>query len=309
MIKISVVISTFNPNMQRLNQTLVGLKNQTFIIYNWELLIIDNNSDNPFTDRIDISWHPNGKITKEPKAGLTYARLKGFQESQGNLIIMVDDDNILSTDYLANAYSIFENDSKLGAIGGKSLPLFDFEPPSWLKNFYGNLALRDLGEEIIIEKWQNCYPESAPIGAGMVIKKSTLGNYIDKVTNKKSIIKDRTGKSLSSGGDNDIILEILKAGLKVGYFPSLTLKHIIPLERTTKTYLGRLNKDSTRSWIVLLNEHKINPWYKISRWSVPLRKIKAWFIYRPWSNESNFIRFCGACGLYDALSELKSNKK
>lgn len=301
---ISVIIPTYNPNFIRLGQTLDGLKNQTFLLNDWELIIIDNNSENPFTDRVDISWHPNGKIIKQPKAGLTYARLKGFQESKGNLIIMVDDDNILSTDYLANAYSIFENDSKLGAIGGKSLPLFDFDPPSWLNNFYGNLALRDLGEEIIIEKWQNCYPESAPIGAGMVIKKSALGNYINKVTNKKSIIKDRTGKSLSSGGDNDIILEILKAGWKVGYYPKLELKHIIPENRTKLQYMAKLVHDTNKSWVQVLESHQINPWKRIHNQTLLLRKIKSFFMHSAWKDKVNYLRWKSACGLYEGLASI-----
>lgn len=301
---ISVIIPTYNPKIATLNQTLAGLKHQTFPIMNWELIIIDNNSDISFSNHIDLTWHSNARIVKENKAGLTFARLKGFKESKGNLIIMVDDDNILSTDYLTNAYSIFKNDSELGAIGGKSLPLFDFEPPYWLKNFYGNLALRDLGEEIIIEKWQNCYPLSAPIGAGMVIKKIALDNYIKKVINNTSIIKDRTGKSLSSGGDNDIILEILKAGWKVGYFPKLELKHIIPENRMKLQYMARLVHDTNKSWVQLLESHQINPWKKIHNKTLLLRKIKSFFMHSAWKGKVNYLRWKSACGLYEGLASI-----
>lgn len=308
MIKISVVISTFNPNMQRLDQTLAGLKNQTFLIYDWELLIIDNNSTISFIDKIDISWHNNARIIRELNLGLTYARIRGYIESSSEIIVMVDDDNILSPDYLTIVYNTFENDKELGAIGGKSLPLFDSPPPSWLKHFYGNLALRDLGDKIIIEKWKNYYPDSAPIGAGMGLRKFALQNYINKVNSGNSRITDRRGTTLSSGGDNDIIIEVLKAGWKVAYVPALFLKHIIPLERVTKSYLGKLNKDSTKSWLILLDEHKINPWNKIPKWTLNLRKLKAFILHKPWKDEVSYIRWKGVCGMYEALADLPNKK-
>lgn len=304
MIKISVFIPTFNPNLDRLSQTLVGLQNQTFPITDWELIIIDNNSDVFFANTLDLNWHPKSKIIKEPKAGLTFARLKGFKESIANIIIMVDDDNILDKNYLLNVYNIFKGDSDIGVIGGKSLPLFESTPPMWLHQFHSSLALRDLGNSIIVEKWSDTYPKSAPIGAGMALRKSAVIPYIEKIKSSNSIITDRTGTSLSSGGDNDIVLEILKAGWNIGYYPVLSLGHIIPRERMSVKYLGKLNKDSTKSWIILLASHKINLWNKISKWSIIPRKIKAWFFFQPWKNEVNYIKYKGVCGMYEALAEI-----
>ena len=97
---ISVIIPTYNPNIQRLEQTLTGLKIQSLPYKFWELLIVDNNSSTVFTDKIDISWQPGSSIISEPRQGLTYARLKGFSSAKGDIIVMVDDDNILQEDYL-----------------------------------------------------------------------------------------------------------------------------------------------------------------------------------------------------------------
>ncbi|HEX3386780.1 MAG TPA: hypothetical protein VHS53_16380, partial [Mucilaginibacter sp.] len=58
-----------------------------------------------------------------------------------------------------------------------------------------------------------------------------------------------------------------------------------------------------RSWIAVLEYHQINPWKKIPRWSVPLRKIKAWVAYSAWKSEVNYIRWRGACGMYDGLAD------
>jgi glycosyltransferase involved in cell wall biosynthesis len=298
---LSVILPTYNPDASRLHQTLAGLRQQSLLIEKWELIIIDNNS-NP-TIAIDLSWHPNYKLIRENKPGLTYARLKGFENASGSIIVMVDDDNILDKNYLEHTLSIFNSNTALGAIGGKSIPLFEGSPPVWLKEFYSNLALRDLGEMPLISSWQNEYPATAPIGAGMAIRKNAIQSYIEKISADKNTITDRTGNSLSSGGDNDMVIEILKSGWQVGYYPELQLTHIIPQGRMRSGYLAKLINNTNKSWVRLLEEHQINPWPKIPRWSVPLRKIKLWFTYRAWQNNVNYIKWQGACGLYDGLSE------
>jgi glycosyltransferase involved in cell wall biosynthesis len=301
---LSIIICTYNPDIKRLNQTLDGIKNQSLPYDHWELIVVDNNSSISFTNKIDISWHINSKIVVERRQGLTYARLKGFIESTGDLILLVDDDNILNANYLAKVAEIFSEYPTMGAIGGKSIPLFEDEPPNWLREFHSNLALRDLGEEISIEKWENKYPETAPIGAGMGIRKKALKSYIDRITVGSSAISDRKGTSLSSGGDNEINIEILKAGWLTGYFPQLIIHHIIPKERMQVNYLAHLTRSTNCSWIQLLESHGLNPWAKIARWTVPFRKFKAWFTYKAWKNKVNYIKWQAACGNFNGLSKI-----
>ncbi|MEO3404304.1 glycosyltransferase [Mucilaginibacter sp. CAU 1740] len=305
--RLSVIIPTYNPDKKRLEQTLNSLKSQSSGMHEWELIIIDNNSSNNFQNQVDLSWHPAAKIITETKQGLTYARLKGFNESAGEIIVMVDDDNILNSDYLEQVISIFDQNSQLAALGGKSLPLFEAAPPVWLHEFYGNLALRDLGNDIIISGWVNQYPHAAPIGAGMAMRREALDTYIVKITTSKSTISDRSGTSLSSGGDNDLVLEILKAGWQVAYFPQLTLQHIIPAQRMEVAYLARLVHDTNKSWVQLLESHGINPWKRISTSGVLPRKIKAWFTYKAWKSKPDHIKWQGACGLFEGLASLPQN--
>jgi len=304
---ISVIIPTFNPDPSRLSQTISGLRHQTLPYKQWELIIVDNNSTFPVNP--ELSWHPNNKTVRAKKQGLTHARLKGFEQASGEIIVMVDDDNILDKDYLKNTLSLFKSNSSLGAIGGKSIPAFEVEPPEWLKEFYGSLALRDMGEAELVTAWKNEYPGFAPIGAGMAIRRSVIASYINKIKTGNAIILDRKGTSLYSGGDNDIVLEILQSGWQVGYFPSLVLKHIIPEARMQVKYLARLLNNTNRSWVQVLKKHHINPWNEIPAWSIPFRKTKAWFTYSAWQNKVNYIKWKGACGLFDGLAAIKRNAK
>ncbi|HEX8022981.1 glycosyltransferase [Mucilaginibacter sp.] len=302
--QLSVIIPTYNPDTTRLKQTLSGLKGQSLPVDQWELIIIDNNSSNNFWQQLNLSWHPAAQIVHETKQGLTYARLKGFNESTGNIIVLVDDDNVLDTGYLEKALNIFSQNSPIGAIGGKSIPLFEGTPPIWLSGFYGSLALRDLGDAPLLATWNNEYPACAPIGAGMAIRREALTSYIEKITSGKSNISDRTGNSLSSGGDNDMVIGILKSGWQVGYFPELTLQHIIPPQRMQADYLARLLNSTNKSWVQLLQSHDINPWQQITQSGALLRKAKAWFTYKAWKNKPNHIKWRGACGTFDGLASL-----
>ena len=298
---LTVILPTYNPDVGRLQQTLGALQRQSLPIGAWELIIVDNGSTNGFAANVDLSWHPNAKIVTEPKQGLTYARINGFSEALGQLIVMVDDDNILAADYLATAVTFAQQQPKVGAFGGKSVPLFETAPPDWLPEFYGSLALRDLGDTIQTAAWAQTYPTCAPIGAGMVIRREALASYISKIQSHKNSITDRTHNSLTSGGDNDMVLEILKAGWQVAYLPALSLQHIIPAGRMQTAYLARLNNHSGKSWVQLLEQHGINPWAKIPRRTLPLRKLKAWFSARAWKGPVNYIKWQGACGLLNGL--------
>lgn len=299
---ISVIIPTFNPNRTLLNLTLAALQAQNLPDNRWEVIIVDNNSMPRL--EIDNRWPANINLYFEEKQGLTYARVKGVEMSKGDIIVMVDDDNILNYNYLTEVVSILESSPNLAAIGGKIFPQFEAIPKPWVAEFYPNLALRDFGNSVVISHWTNKYPETAPIGAGMAIRKKALKNYIIRSNSGNRTIQDRSGQSLASGGDNDIILTVLKEGWTVGYYPTLALKHVIPQFRMEPAYLARLLHDSNKSWITVLSRHGINPWSEIPHWSVPFRKLKAYFAYKAWKGTANYIKWCGACGYFEGLSSI-----
>jgi hypothetical protein len=115
-------------------------------------------------------------------------------------------------------------------------------------------------------------------------------------------LADRRGGDLSSSGDNDIVLTIMKDGWEVAYFPELALVHLIPASRLDPSYLGRLNRGIQKSWMQVLTKHHANPWPTIPRWTVPLRQGKAWLRLRAWSGAAASIRWQGACGHFEGRS-------
>jgi glycosyltransferase involved in cell wall biosynthesis len=302
-INLSVIIPSYNPSSSVIEQTINGLNLQTLEKAKWELIIIDNNSTNKVIEQVDLSWHPNSKVIREERQGLTFSRICGFKNAAGNIIVMVDDDNILAPDYLAITLKHFAENKDLGAAGGKITGKFDgFDPEEWTKQFWGMLAIRDLGNDSIVSpaSFSKEYPPCSPVGAGMALRKELTNAYILAMS-KDSGITDRTGDSLSSGGDNEIVINILQQGYAVAYFPDLTMQHIIPPVRLTKAYLARLNFESTKSWVRLLLKYGIYPWKRIPVWTLGLRKMKTWFKREAWKGPSNYIIWRGNCGAYEAL--------
>lgn len=314
-ISLSVIIPTHNPNPKRLAATLKGLERQKLDRNSWELIVIDNACENlELFNNLDFSWHPSVKIIQERSLGLTKARIAGIQASQGEYLVFVDDDNVLAPNYLKNAIAIFQRYPDLGSIGGKSTPEFEVTPEPWVSQFWTCLALRDLGEEPLVYSYANAttkeHPKFAPIGAGMALRRTAAEHYLNCILqDRERLALDRMGTSLQSGGDCDINLTILNGGWEVGYFPQLQLIHLMPSSRLTRQYLAKINYASSRSWIQVLNLHNIRPWQKIPSWTLWLRKIKAFFIYQAWKNSVSYIRWRGACGMFEGLAALPISSK
>jgi glycosyltransferase involved in cell wall biosynthesis len=306
---ISVVIPTHNPRFERLRMTLAGLRAQSLDRTAWELLVVDNASGIPPTLETVREGHPNARIVREERLGLTAARVRGFREALGDIVVLVDDDNVLNRDYLHTVEDTFATDGSLGAIGGRSFGRFGPGTPEWLPEFHGLLAVRDLGGDTLRAKWDDgCareYPICSPIGAGMALRKSCADTYVRELaSNPDRFGFDRTGESLTSGGDNDIVMSILGHGWDVAYVPALSLDHLIPNERCDARYLARLNRAIARSWIRVLALHGVRPWKSVSPKSVRLRQTRAWWRHRAWRGPAQQIRWQGACGHFEGLADL-----
>jgi hypothetical protein len=124
---------------------------------------------------------------------------------------------------------------------------------------------------------------------------------------KKGVVTDRKGKSLSSGGDNDICLTVLEHGWRVGYFPELKLTHLIPKERMTVDYQCRMARDAMRSFIVMLDQHGIRPWPAMARWTLAVKVVRSWWQTKPWKGVRERLSFENAMGQFLGRSDIGGN--
>src|SRR4051794_37262259 len=104
--------------MDYLGRTFDALRAQTLPFANWELLVVDNKSTPPLQDRLDVGWHPNATLVREEQLGLARTRITGFKVAKGDLVVLVDDDNVLAADYLERALEIAQKFPFIGTWSG-----------------------------------------------------------------------------------------------------------------------------------------------------------------------------------------------
>lgn len=279
---VSVLICTHNPQSSYIEKVLYSLQTQTLSIDAWELLFIDNASDECLRDNIDLTWHPNSKHLHEDKIGLTQARLCGIHAARGNLIVFVDDDNVLEPNYLQTTYQIAQAHPDLGAWGGQTLPWFEQQPPAWTRHYWPHLGIRSFDNDRITDT-----PDmsATPIGAGICVRRAVAQKYVDSIANSQSRLSlGRSGSKLLGHEDIDLAYTSFDLGLKVGVFKDLKLTHLIPSNRLQPEYLFSLAEGTgySETWIAFHRGFlpSLHTWKKQLRLSLPwLINPKAYFLH------------------------------
>lgn len=272
----NVIICTHNPRAEYLRRCLDALLAQSLPKHQWGLLIVDNRSEEPLAGRIDLSWHPCARLVREERLGLTPARLRGIREAKGDLLVFVDDDNVLDPDFLETALRVAKEKPFLGSWSGQCHPGFEVQPPEWTHRYWGNLVIREFDSDV----WSNLprLPESMPCGAGLCVRRKVAQHYLFlHESGKRAFQFDRTGHTLLSGGDNDLVACACDIGLGVGLIASLKLTHLIPPQRLTEDYLTRLVEGIYFSAVVLAQLRSSSmemASYRV-RWHEPLRALLA----------------------------------
>ena len=242
---VSVIICTYNGE-DRLADTVRHIANQkTDKRLLWELILVDNAStDNTKQTAID-EWkkhdiNANLVIVDEHTPGLSSARQKGFDTAKYEYIVLCDDDNWLEDDFVQTTYDIMSSNDKIGILGGPNEALCELEPPDWFKWFQQGYAAgdqADLKTGKVVEgniTWKRGFVW----GAGMIVRRKALKELYSK--GFKSIMSDRKGTKLSSGGDSELCFALVLSGWQVWYDTRLKLKHCMPAGRVSWDYLIRL---------------------------------------------------------------------
>ncbi len=248
--ELSVITCSHNPKADYLTRVIDALKNQTLDKSTWEYLVVDNASGDCIAQRVDLSWHPQARHIREEELGLTPARLRGIQESTGEILVFVDDDNVLDADYLEQVVHLAAAWPMLGAFSGQVRPWFEEEPPEWTRQYWDRLAIREFNQD----KWSNvpCLEDTTPHGAGLCVRQRVASEYLAyHASGKRKFVLDRAGTSLLSAGDLDLAATACDIGLGNGLFTSLKLTHLVPRERLEEDYLLRLSEAQTFSAVVL----------------------------------------------------------
>lgn len=242
---VSIVVCTFNGE-DRLPETVKFIaKQKVKPEIPWEFILVDNASTDKTKQVVIDEWKKHKsdaelRIVDEFKQGLSAARHKGFAESNYDYIVLCDDDNLLDENFVQITYEVMSGNENIGVLGGPNEALCEAEPPVWFKWFQHGFAAgvqADLKTGNVSDgniTWLRGFVW----GAGMILRKSAIMDLYSK--GFTSLMSDRKGYQLSSGGDSEVCFALVLSGWEVWYDKRLKLKHCMPSGRLTWNYLIRL---------------------------------------------------------------------
>jgi len=173
--KIALLICTYNRD-KYLPEALQSIRQQTLDSTLFEAIIIDKNS----TDKTAtitakfINDNPslNIKYFFEKNKGLSFARNRGLMEADADILCYVDDDAILSPDYLTQMLNFFRKIPDAVGVGGRVIPRYENNrEPVWMSKYLnGFIGKVEYGDAI--KKFSS--DMKYPAGCNMTYTKQAL---------------------------------------------------------------------------------------------------------------------------------------
>lgn len=240
---VSVIVCCYNSEAV-LPQTLKHLARQVVPSgLDWEVVLVDNASTDQTSAIAKAAWQTLGSTTPlrillEETPGLSDARRCGAMAAQYRLLIFCDDDNWLNKDYIAKAAELMQ-DPTIGIGGGLGTAVSDVPLPDWFEKHQRSYAVGPQGSKAGTV-------ESHLYGAGFVMRTAVLQHAYR--AGFRSLLSDRKGNQLSSGGDGEIAEWVSMLGYdKWVYQPEMTFEHFISETRLDTNVLASLRKGFGRA--------------------------------------------------------------
>ncbi len=236
--KLSIIIPTRN-RARYLEQTLKSLLNQTISQNDYEVIIIDNGSEDN-TKEICLKYKTKFiyfKYIYDKRPGLHVGRNRGFIESKSDNLLFADDDVIGFPTWLEGIIESLESED-VALAGGNVIPQYEDNKPVWLKD----LTIND-GQYHIVPQLSVIWSKSTKksyinphyvLGCNFGIKRAVLqqcgGFHPDGMPRHLLMYR--------GDGESGVSQYIEEKRFKAVFNPKASVYHIVPKERTTEKYLA-----------------------------------------------------------------------
>lgn len=245
--KISIIIATSNRSrnlIKALDSLLIQDFSGDFI---HDIIVIDNNSTDD-TKAVVHSYENKftGKMLRylfEPRQGKSFALNTAIKATKADIIIFLDDDIILHSDWLFEMHKFIQN-YNFDAATGRVLPEYPPNAPKWVKDnidiLSGPVVSYDYDREV---KRYDGKMMNPLIGANMIVKRQLFdeAGYFD--TN--------LGPGAGTfGDDTEMSIRWEKKNKLLYYVGTAAVWHPAISERMTLRYIARWNKSYGKYCVV-----------------------------------------------------------
>ena len=232
--EISVVVCTYN-RAALLQQALRSLFAQKPAGLAYEIVVIDNNSadETPeVVEKLKAESPVPLRYFRETRQGNAYARNAGVDHSTGSIVAYIDDDVIADENWVAVMSNAFAREPELSFVGGKILPVWENDPPSWLTSaHWAPLALLDYGNEPLSIAGES--PRGL-LTANIGIRREVFAEVGGFLTSLQ-----RVKGGIGSMEDTEFLMRVCRSGKRGKYLPELITWAWVDPERMTKAYHRR----------------------------------------------------------------------
>lgn len=206
---------------------------------NFEVVVVDNASTDGTPDLLnDLSpRHKQLRRVEERVPGLLAARHRGVLETNGDILVFVDDDICADPGWLDSIRDVFQ-DVSVAFAGGPSRPIYRCPTPAWLDSLWIEnedgrrcewLSLLDLGE-----KKKRINPNFI-WGLNFSVRRQALiglgGFHPDNIP--------RHLQRFQGDGETGLTKQALLKGVSAVYVPSISVQHEVPPGRLTYEYMKK----------------------------------------------------------------------
>jgi len=213
-----------------LSVTLESFLMQNYPPNRYEIIVADNNStDN--TQEIAGQYAGKSSAVKyffEERQGVHYARNSAARHASGDILYFTDDDMVADPALLSELVKVFDRFPEVGCATGLILPLFEKEPPVWVRrclwNGYLSLTEKDKPEDLIVSKNDLVYSCHQAIRRDLFFQSGGFN-------------PENTAGTWIGDGETGLNIKIKNLGYKFGYTSQSIIYHMIPESRTTLRYL------------------------------------------------------------------------
>lgn len=206
-----------------------------------ELIVVQNGPHVPHLQNVIEGLSSAGnkiRFVHEPTIGLLAGRHRGVRESNGELLVFVDDDIEVSAAWPTAIRNAFQ-DPNVAIAGGPTEPKFECKPPYWFSQFWhktpdgirtcGYLSLLDAGTS------RRELPPQFVWGLNFSIRRDVLvdagGFNPDGVP--------WSMRRYRGDGETGLAQKLRAKGLNATYEPQAGVRHIVPSNRLTLEYFEK----------------------------------------------------------------------